>query len=171
MLQLLVFNFFQKVVENSIPIVKGYIDDMLLLTSNDHEEKAISSHPEIFNLVRSDMIVKDEKKKFSAEDIQHFLENMFYFRNIEVPADNFSNDTKFQQILDQFSARCSVGDTTDNFNLPMIDPDNFNLPMIDPEFETKLIRQTVEKEPLVQIDQGVQFSDFLKQLKEGIDFS
>jgi hypothetical protein len=53
----------------------------------------------------------------------------------------------------------------------MIDPDNFNLPMIDPEFETKLIRQTVEKEPLVQIDQGVQFSDFLKQLKEGIDFS
>jgi hypothetical protein len=112
--------------------------------------------------VCTDLIINSQKNmKISKEEIANFLENMFYFRDVQQPADNFTTTDVFQEILLDFSERCSLKQ----------DFDGFNLPMLNPPYETRLITQSAERIPIMGTASHIEFSEFLNKVKEGNHFS
>ncbi|XP_047056552.1 uncharacterized protein LOC124662802 [Lolium rigidum] len=134
-LQSLVSNFFHKMVQNSIPIVRGYVDDIQLVSSSSNKQEI---DPTVGNEmqfstqtkknatteeIKSEMVVYKPKKKVSEEQMEQFFQNMFLFHQIEVPKDNYNTSMDFKQILHKFSKGCSIGENSDGFDLPNNYPD------------------------------------------------
>jgi hypothetical protein len=112
--------------------------------------------------VCTDLIVNSKKnKKYSKEEIANFLENMFYFRDVQQPDDYFTTTDAFQEILLDFSERCSLKQ----------DFDGFNLPILNPPYETRLITQSAERIPIMGTASHIEFSEFLNKVKEDTHLS
>jgi 23S rRNA G2445 N2-methylase RlmL len=112
--------------------------------------------------VCTDLIVNSQKNtKYSKEEIAIFLENMFYFWDVQLPDDNFTKTDVFQEILLDFSERCSIKQ----------DFDGFNLPMMNPPYEARLITQATESIPIMGTASHIVFSEFLNKVKEDTHFS
>jgi hypothetical protein len=86
---------------------------------------------------------------------------MFYFRDVQLPDDNFTTTDVFQEILLDFSERCSIKQ----------DFDGFNLPMMNPPYEARLITQATESIPIMGTASHIEFSEFLNKVKEDTHFS
>jgi hypothetical protein len=165
----MVSNFFQKIVQNSIPIVNGYIDDIQLVSSssNNQEVEPILGNELHFPAQtnknatteenKSEMVVYQQKKKVSEEEMDQFFQNMFFFHKVHVPQDNYNSRIELNQILDKFSEGCSIREPFDGFDLPNLYP----------EFESRLLHPKGMTSKISATDTSVQFSEFLKQFKEG----
>jgi hypothetical protein len=140
--------------------VKTYIDDLHLISSSTHQDELVPTvKKELVELApicedntMSTLVCRESKKKFSAQEMEHFFENMFLFPQIKVPQDNYSTESLFQQILRNFLERCSVGDVCANFDFPMVSSD----------FETSLISQEIALKPMVETEEAMEFSDILE---------
>jgi hypothetical protein len=166
-------NFFQRIVRNSIPIVKNYIDDMILVSASNQQktlcdkmtlEPIINSVSDVNgeetfkdNEVKTvttvsspgDYQIVQEKKKYTEEEYQEFFNNMLYFSDIKTPADEMPTELVFESLLKKFSENCSV-------SAPF---DINDIPIIHYEFPTNLLppltRQQLIVEPRLSITEYV----------------
>ncbi|XP_071680121.1 uncharacterized protein [Lolium perenne] len=171
-LQSLVSNFFKKMVQNCIPIVKGYVDDIQLVSSSTHKQElepsfenelhfpAQANKNAIIEESKSEMVVYQQKKKVSEEEMEKFFQNMLFFNQIQVPQDNYDIRSEFHQILHNISERCSLGEQSGGFDLPNLYP----------EFESSLLYPKGMTSAINVNDTSLQFSEFLKQIKEELSF-
>jgi hypothetical protein len=156
-------------VQNSIPIVRGYVDDIQLVSSSSNKQEIDPSFGNEMHFptqtnknatteeIKSEMVVYKQKKKVSEEQMDQFFQSMFLFNHIEVPKDNYNTRMDFQQILDKFSQGCSIGEYSDGFDLPNHYPD----------YESSLLYPKDMASTIISNDTSVKFSEFLKQIKEG----
>jgi hypothetical protein len=169
-MKLLVSKFFQKVVHNCIPIVKNYVDDMYLATTssqyggNHHGKIELVDSDETYHdtqmpqTVSSDIIINNKNKGYSKKEIATFLENLGLFTNVQVPTDNYSTEDVFNQMLQQFSKRCSIN----------LDSTSFEIPILDTDFETRFLTQEFGRNSLIQNESSIDFSEYLKTQTEGM---
>jgi hypothetical protein len=156
-------------VQNCIPIVKGYVDDIQLVSSSTNKQEldpsfgnelhfpAQTNKNAITEEIKSEMVVYQQKKKVSEEEMEQFFQNMLFFHQIQVPQDNYDTRSEFHQILDKFSEGCSLGEQSGGFDLPNLYPD----------FESSLLYPKDMTSAFNANDTSLQFSEFLKQIKEG----
>jgi hypothetical protein len=156
-------------VQNCIPIVKGYVDDIQLVSSSTHKQElepsfenelhfpAQANKNAIIEESKSEMVVYQQKKKVSEEEMEKFFQNMLFFNQIQVPQDNYDIRSEFHQILHNISERCSLGEQSGGFDLPNLYP----------EFESSLLYPKGMTSAINVNDTSLQFSEFLKQIKEG----
>jgi hypothetical protein len=156
-------------VQNSIPIVRGYVDDIQLVSSSTNKQEV---HPTFENEIhfstqrnenatteknKSEMVVYKQKKEVSEEQMEQFFQDMLFFHQIQVPKDKYNTSRDFHQILYKFSQGCSIGENFDGFDLPNLYPD----------YESSLLYPKDMVSTINSIDTPVQFSEFLNQFKEG----
>ncbi|KAM0871951.1 hypothetical protein ACQ4PT_039046 [Festuca glaucescens] len=171
-LQSLVSNFFHKMVQNSIPIVKGYVDDIQLVSSSTNKQEVDPTFGNELHFstqtnknatteeIKTEMVVYQQKKKVTEEQMEQFFQNMFFFHQVQVPQDNYNTRREFHQMLDKFSEGCSIGEQSDGFDLPNLYPD----------YESRLLHPKDMTSTIYSNDTSVQFSEFLKQIKEELSF-
>jgi hypothetical protein len=128
-------------VQNSIPIVRGYVDDIQLVSSSTNKQEVDPTFENEIHFStqrnengtteenKSEMVVYQQKKKVSEEEVDQFFQNMLFFHKVHVPQDNYHSIFELNQFLDRFSEGCSILEPSDGFDLP-----NFY-----PEYESRLL--------------------------------
>ena len=156
-------------VQNSIPIVRGYVDDIQLVSSSTNKQEVDPTFENEMHFStqrnenatteenKSEMVVYKQKKEVSEEQMEQFFQDMLFFHQIQVPKDNYNTRRDFHQILYKFSQGCSIGEHFDGFDLPNLYPD----------YESSLLYPNDMVSTINSNDTPVQFSEYLNQFKEG----
>jgi hypothetical protein len=170
-IEMLIYNFCKRIVNNSIHDIKSYIDGLHEVSSFSQEKfQTMTARKEAYRstshiesntedvLEHNGMRLQKFRLMSDPEERrEQYYHSMPFFTGLTTPTDNYSTDFVLQEIVDKFAGGCSV-----EYSLPRID-----LPNNDYELELISGRKMKDNKSIFEIDISQDSNNFIKTQIEG----